>query len=76
MQVKIKVEVDGQQVEEHVREVNGTLAQMEEQATALGREVACKALQATVNAVSAPPPLFRQAQGGTSRAVRHGRSSD
>jgi len=75
MQVKIKVEVDGQQVGEQVHEVNGTLAQMEEQATALGREVACKALQTTVNAVSAPRPPFRQAQGGTSRAVRQERSS-
>ena len=75
MQVKITVEVDGQQVGTHVREVNGTLAQMEEQATALGREVACKTLQTTVNAVSAPRPPFRQTQSGTSRAVRHGRSS-
>ncbi len=75
MQVKITVEVDGQQVGAHVHEVNGTLAEMEEQATALGREVACKALQATVNAVAAPRPLFRQMPSGTSRAVRHGRSS-
>jgi len=75
MQVKIRVEIDGQQVGEHVREVHGTLAQMEEQATALGREVACKTLQATVNAVPRPRPPFRQAQSGTSRAVRHARSS-
>lgn len=75
MQVKITVEVDGQQVGEQVHEVHGTLAEMEEQATAMGRDVACQALQATVNAVSAPRPLFRPAQGGTSRAVRQGHSS-
>lgn len=75
MQVKITVEVDGQQVGEQVHEVHGTLAEMEEQATALGREVACKTLQATVNAVPAPRPPFRRAQGGTSRAERHEHSS-
>ena len=58
MQVKIMVGVDSQQVVEHVREVNRTLAQMEEHATALGREVARKTLQATVSPVPTPRPLF------------------
>jgi len=59
MQIEITVKVNGQVVREHVKQVDGTLDQMEETIDALSREVACAALQASVEAVAAPRPLFR-----------------
>jgi hypothetical protein len=76
MQVKITVEVDGQRVGEHITEVKGTLAQMEETVTSLGRAVAHKTLQATVDSLSASSPPFRQAASGDSKGMRRGRSLD
>lgn len=60
MQVEIAVKVDGRLVKTHVQEVQGTLEQMEEAIHALGKRVACDALQASVQAVVAPRPLFRK----------------
>jgi hypothetical protein len=60
------VKVDGRVVKTHLRQVGGTLEQMEETIHALGKQVANDALQASVNAVSVPRPLFRKtaASGG------------
>jgi hypothetical protein len=60
MQVEITVKVDGRLVKTHVQEVQGTLEQMEETIHALGKRVAGDALQASVEAVVAPRPLFRK----------------
>jgi hypothetical protein len=60
MQVEITVKVNGEVVREHVRQVDGTLEQMEESIDAMAREVAGGALQASVDAVPQPRPLFRK----------------
>jgi hypothetical protein len=60
MQVEITVKVDGRQVKTHVQQVQGTLEQMEETIHALGKRVAGEALQASVEAVAGPRPLFRK----------------
>ena len=49
MDVKITVEVDGQLVEQHIEQVDGTLEDMEETIDAMSRRVACSALQASVD---------------------------
>ncbi len=63
MKVEITVKVDGELVKEHVEQVEGTLEQMEEKIDSLSRTVACEALQASVDAVAAPRPLFRGRAG-------------
>jgi len=63
MQVEITVKVDGQMVTQHVEQVDGTLEQMEETIDALSRQVAGAALQASVEAVASPRPLFRRRAG-------------
>ncbi len=65
-QVKITVEVDGEVVEQIVEQVDGTLEQMEEKIDAMTRQLAGKTLQANVDRVAVPRPLFR----------RRGESSD
>ena len=60
MQVEITVKVDGKLVSEHVEEVDGTLEQMEEKIHALGKALAGETLQASVEAVAGPRPLFRR----------------
>jgi hypothetical protein len=60
MQVEIAVKVDGRLVKTHVQQVQGTLEQMEETIHALGKRVAGEALQASVEAVVGPRPLFRK----------------
>ena len=60
MQVEITVKVNGEVVREHVEQVSGTLEDMEEKIDALSRQVAVAALQASVDGVSAPRPLFRK----------------
>ena len=60
MQVEITVKVNGQVVREHVEQVSGTLESMEEKIDAMSREVAREALQASVDAVAPPRPLFRK----------------
>lgn len=60
MQVEITVKVDGRLVKTHVQQVQGTLEQMEETIHALGKRVAGEALQASVEAVAGPRPLFRK----------------
>ena len=60
MQVEITVKVNGQVVREHVEQVSGTLEDMEEKIDAMTRQVAGAALQASVDAVTAPRPLFRK----------------
>ena len=56
--VKITVEVDGQVVEQVVEQVGGTLEQMEEKIDAMARQLAAKTLQASVDRVAVPRPLF------------------
>jgi len=63
MQVEIAVKVDGRVVKTQTAEVSGTLEQMEEAIHALGKRAAGAALQATVEAVAAPRPLFRKTAG-------------
>ena len=63
MKVEITVKVDGQLVKKHMEQVEGTLEQMEEKIDSLSREVACETLQASVNAVVQPRPLFRPRVG-------------
>jgi hypothetical protein len=76
MKVEITIKVNGQVVKQHVETVDGTLEQMEETVHALSRQVAGDTLQATVDAVEVPRPLFRQRAGtcGT-KGTRRGRSS-
>lgn len=59
MQVEITVKVDGQLVKQHVEQVEGTLEQMEEKIHTLSKTVAGETLQASVDAVDPPRPLFR-----------------
>ena len=58
-QVEITVKVNGQVVKQHVEQVDGTLEQMEEKIDAMSRKLAAAALQASVDAVTPPRPLFR-----------------
>jgi hypothetical protein len=58
-QVKITVEVDGEVVEQVVEQVDGTLEQMEDKIDAMTRQLAAKTLQASVDRVAVPRPLFR-----------------
>jgi hypothetical protein len=60
MQVEITVKVDGRLVKTHVEQVQGTLEQMEETIHALSKRVAGETLQASVDAVAEPRPLFRK----------------
>ena len=62
MDVKITVEVDGRVVRQDVKQVSGTLEQMEEAIDAMTRQVACSALQSSVDAVAPPRPLFRKTE--------------
>jgi len=57
--VKITVEVDGEVVEQVVEQVDGTLEQMEDKIDAMTRQLAAKTLQASVDRVAVPRPLFR-----------------
>ena len=58
-QMKITVEVDGEVVEQVVEQVDGTLEQMEDKIDAMTRQLAAKTLQASVDRVAVPRPLFR-----------------
>jgi hypothetical protein len=60
MQVEVTVKVDGRLVKTHMQQVGGTLEQMEERIHALSKRVAGDALQASVEAMSGPRPLFRK----------------
>lgn len=64
MKVEITVKVDGRLVKRHVEQVAGTLEQMEEKIHALSKTVAGETLQASVDAVVPPRPLFQQRAGG------------
>lgn len=59
-QVKITVEVNGEVVEQVVEQVDGTLEQREEKIDAMTRQLAAKTLQASVDSVAVPRPLFRR----------------
>lgn len=77
MKVEISVKVEGQVVKQFVEDVSGTLEQMEETIDALGRRVCGEALQATVDGVAAPRPLFRKtAASGDIKATKRVRSSE
>ena len=74
MDVKITVEVDGRVVRQDVKQVSGTLEQMEEAIDALTRQAACTGLQASVDAVAPPRPLFRKpAEPCVTRATKRER---
>ena len=76
MKVEITVKVNGKLVKRLVERVEGTLERMEETVDALTRQVAGETLQASVDALEAPRPLFRQrAAGYGTRAIRPGPSS-
>ena len=77
MKVEITVKVDGREVTQHVEQVGGTLEEMEETIVTLSRAVAGKTLQASVDAVETPRPLFRQAEGDSvTEATKRGGSLD
>ncbi len=77
MQVEITVKVNGRDVKKVVEQVEGTLEQMEEKIDALSRVVASETLQASVDAVPQPRPLFRpRAEGSATGDTSRGRSSD
>ena len=57
-QVKITVEVDGEVVDQVVEQVDGTLEEMEEKIDTMTRQLAAKTLQASVDRVEVPRPLF------------------
>lgn len=59
-QVEITVKVNGQVVKQQVEQVDGTLEDMEEKIDAMSRNLAAAALQASVEAVTPPRPLFRR----------------
>lgn len=65
MQVEITVKINGQVVREHVEQVSGTLEDMEEKIDAMSRQVAGAALQASVDAVTPPRPLFRKTEANS-----------
>ena len=74
MDVKITIEVDGQMVRQEVKQVSGTLEQMEEVIDAMTRQAACAAVQASVDAVAPPRPLFRKTEAScVTKATKHGR---
>ena len=76
MQVEIEVKVNGKVVKRLVEAVDGTLEEMEETVDALSRKVASQTLQASVDAVEVPRPLFRRRVGGcVTRATRRELSS-
>jgi hypothetical protein len=63
MKVEISVTVEGGLVKHFTEVVDGTLEQMEEKVHALSRAVAQTTLQASVDAVDQPRPLFRRRAG-------------
>jgi len=70
MQVEISIKVNGQTVKTHLAEVGGTLEEMEEVTHALGKKVACDALQASVDVCDSSRPLFRKkAETCVTRAI-------
>jgi hypothetical protein len=76
MQVEITVKVDGRLVKTHTEQVEGTLEQMEEKVDSLSRVVSSETLQASVDAMPQPRPLFRRRAGGSdTRATNRERSS-
>ena len=77
MQLEITVKVDGRIVKTHVQQVDGTLEQMEETVHTLSKRVGKDALQASVNAVAGPRPLFRKtAESGGIAGTKVARLSD
>lgn len=74
MQVEITVRINGEVVREHVEQVSGTLEDMEETIDTMSRLVAGAALQASVNAVTPPRPLFRKREANSAtRDTKRGR---
>lgn len=74
MQVEITVKVNGQVVREQVEQVSGTLEDMEEKIDAMTRQVAGAALQASVDGVPPPRPLFRKREAScVTKATNRGR---
>ena len=72
--VKITVEVDGEVVEQVVEQVDGTLEEREEKIDALTRQLAAKTLQASVDRMAIPRPLFRRREEScATKASKQGR---
>lgn len=65
MKVEITIEVDGRLVKKCIEHVDGTLEDMEEKIDAMTRTVAGETLQASVDAVEVPRPLFRRTEPGS-----------
>lgn len=77
MQVESTVKINGQVVREHVEQVSGTLEDMEEKIDAMSRQMACAALQASVDAVTPPRPLFRRTEeNSATTGTKRERGSD
>ena len=73
-QVEITVKINGEVVKQRIEQLDGTLEDMEEKIDAMTREVACAALQGSVDAVAPPRPLFRRrAESSGTRATRAAR---
>ena len=62
-EVEITVKINGEVVKQQVEQVDGTLEDMEEKIDTMSRELAAAALQASVDAVPPPRPLFRRTAG-------------
>jgi hypothetical protein len=74
MQVEITVKVNGRLVREQMEQVSGTLEDMEETIDAMTRQVAESTLQASVDAVAPPRPLFRKTgESCVTKATKRGR---
>lgn len=77
MDVEITVKVNGKLIKRHVEMVDGTLEQMEETIHALSQRVAADALQAGVDQLAPPRPLFQKtAANSDTAATGRARSSD
>lgn len=77
MEIEITVKVNGKLVKQRVEQVDGTLYTMEERIDAMSRAVACDTLQAAVDAVVAPRPLFRKkAEGSATKDTKSEHGSD
>jgi hypothetical protein len=73
-EVEISVKVNGRVVKQQVEQVDGTLEQMEEKIDAMSRALAAAALQASVDAVTPPRPLFlRRAGRGDTKGTKRER---
>ena len=70
-EIEITVKINGRVVKQQVDHVDGTLEEMEEKIDAMSRELAAAALQASVDSLTPPRPLFRRmAESGGTRGTK------